>query len=170
MKRILLSLAFLALAAMPAYAANTKAPVTDFFQQQPVQAPAYRQPAPGIKGYQQYAPLHGNVQSKVFHASDCEYYNSKSATAEFANAREAQKAGYHACKICEGKEGVATAKKQQRMEQGRSGVVLHGNPTSKTLHGPSCKYYNSKSATEQFSSVEQAKRQGYKLCTVCEGK
>ncbi len=155
MKRILLSLAILALTATAAPAA--KQPVLDFGLQQPAQ---------GVRAYKQQMPLHGNVSSKVYHASDCEYYNSKGATAEFANAREAEKAGYHACKICEGKEGVATGKKQNKA----SAAQLRGNPDSKTLHGPSCKFYNSKGSTETFSSVEQAKKQGYHLCTVCEGK
>lgn len=154
MKRILLSLAILALTATAAPAA--KQPVLDFGLKQPTQS---------VRAYQQM-PLRGNVSSKVYHASDCEYYNSKAATAEFANAREAEKAGYHACKICEGKEGVAASKKENKA----ASVQLRGNPESKTLHGPSCKYYNSKGSTEAFSSVEQAKKQGYHLCTVCEGK
>lgn len=159
MKRILLSLAILALTATAAPAA--KQPVVDFGLQQPAQ---------GVRVNKQQMPLRGNVSSKIYHASDCEYYGSKAATAEFANAREAEKAGYHACKVCEGREGVATTKKQQRQEQGQARVVLHGNPSSKVVHGPSCKYYASKSATENFTSLEHAKKQGYKVCTMCEGK
>ena len=159
MKRILLSLAILALTATAAPAA--KQPVVDFDLQQPAQ---------GVRMNKQQMPLRGNVTSKIYHASDCEYYGSKAATAEFANVREAEKAGYHACKVCEGKEGVATTKKQHAREQGQTRVVLHGNPSSKVVHGPSCKYYASKSATENFTSIEQARKQGYKLCTMCEGK
>ena len=77
-------------------------------------------------------------------------------------AREAEAAGYHACKVCEGKEGVATANKQPRM--------LKGNPNTKMLHGPSCKYYDAKGTTEKFSNMDQAVKQGYKLCSICEGK
>ncbi len=108
--------------------------------------------------------------SKVYHARDCEYYNSKAKKMEFASAREAERAGFRACKICEGKEGVATQKKQHRREQLHHKAHLHGNPVTKTLHGPSCKFYNSKSSTERFDSLEQARRHGYTLCTVCGGK
>ena len=132
MKRILLFFAILAVTATTAPA------VFGFGFQKPVQ----------VRASKQQMPLHGNVSSKVYHASGCKYYNSKSATAEFANAQEAEKAGYHACKICGGKEGVVTTEK----------------------HGPSCKYYLSKSATENFTSVEQAKQQGYRLCSICNGK
>ncbi len=107
-------------------------------------------------------PLHGNTVSKVYHAADCEYYMCKTCSAEFASARQAEAAGYHACKVCEGKEGVATANKQPRM--------LKGNPNTKMLHGPSCKYYDAKGTTEKFSNMEQAVKQGYKLCSICEGK
>lgn len=154
MKRILLFFAILAVTATTAPA------VFGFGFQKPVQ----------VRASKQQMPLHGNVSSKVYHASGCKYYNSKSATAEFANAQEAEKAGYHACKICGGKEGVVTTEKQPQQEQGQTGLVLHGNPHSKVLHGPSCKYYLSKSATENFTSVEQAKQQGYRLCSICNGK
>ncbi len=141
---------------------------------QPAQAPGYHHPAPAVRPHHQppqppihhHAVLHGNVMSKVYHARDCDYYNSKGAKTSFASAREAERAGFRACKICEGKEGVATGKKQNKA----SAAQLRGNPDSKTLHGPSCKFYNSKGSTETFSSVEQAKKQGYHLCTVCEGK
>ena len=129
MKHLLLSLALLALAASPAWAAQ---------------------------------PLHGNTSSKVYHAADCEHYRCKTCTAEFASARQAEAAGYHACKVGEGKEGVATANKKPR--------TLKGNPNSKMLHGPSCKYFNAKGTTESFASMDQAVKKGYKLCSVCNGK
>ncbi|MBP3731543.1 MAG: hypothetical protein J6I40_08765 [Mailhella sp.] len=125
-----------------------------------VSAP-YKQ-APGIRAYQQQKPLHGNSNSKIYHASDCEHYNAKSCTVQFATAAEAEKAGYHACKVCGGKEGVATANKMPR--------TLKGNPNSKMLHGPSCKYYDAKGTTEKFANLDQAIKKGYKLCSVCEGK
>ena len=107
-------------------------------------------------------PLHGNTVSKVYHAADCEYYMCKTCSAEFTTASQAEAAGYHACKVCEGKEGVATANRQPR--------ELRGNPDSKTLHGPSCKYFNAKGSSEKFTNMEQALKKGYKLCSICEGK
>ncbi len=63
---------------------------------------------------------------------------------------------------CEGKEDLATANKQPS--------ELHGNPETKTLHGPSCKYFNAKGSTEKFASMDQAVKKGYKLCSICQGK
>ena len=111
-------------------------------------------------------PLHGNMASKIYHASDCEYYGSKAATASFATARQAEQAGFRACKVCEGREGVATSKREHQA----AARHLHGNPSTKTLHGPSCKFYNAKSSSERFASFEQAARMGYKPCTLCDGK
>ena len=133
--------------------------------------PAPQRALPGVRAYPKAWPLHGNPDSKIYHAYDCQYYDSKSATEEFATAKAAEKAGYSPCKVCEGKEGVANAKRQQSQEQQASKrVMLHGNPTTKTLHGPSCRYYDSKAASENFASVEAAKKAGYSLCTICEGK
>ncbi len=143
---------------------------------QPAQAPGYHHPAPAVRPHHQppqppihhHAVLHGNVMSKVYHARDCDYYNSKGAKTSFASAREAERAGFRACKICEGKEGVATEKKhrQQQMRHRH----LHGNPDTKTLHGPSCKFYNAKSSSERFESFDEARRLGYHPCTLCGGK
>ncbi len=155
MKRILLSLAILALTATAAPAADAKAPVTfkDFLQQQPTQS---------TRAHRQQMPLHGNTSSKVYHASDCEHYTCKTCTAEFATAGQAEAAGFHACKVCEGKEGVATANRQPR--------ALKGNPNSRMLHGPSCKHYDAKGTTEKFSDMDQAVKKGYRLCSICRGK
>ena len=150
---ILLSLAILALTATAAPAARQ--PALDFGLQQPVW---------GVRARKQQMPLRGNVSS--CHASDCECYGSKAATAEYANAREAKKAGYHTCKTCEGREGAAVGKKQDKAAAAR----LRGNPESKTLHGPSCRHCNSRGSTEAFSSAEQARKQGCHLCKLCEGK
>lgn len=111
---------------------------------------------------QNHALLHGNTESKVFHAPDCEHYNCKSCTKTFTSFQQAKAAGYHPCSICGGKEGTIASRKAT------SG--LHGNPESKVLHGPSCKYYNAKNSTVVFKSLEEAKRQGYRLCTICNGK
>ncbi len=123
--------------------------------------------APGILPPGQRHPLHGNLASKIYHASDCEYYASKGATASFATARQAENAGFRACKVCEGREGVATAKRQHQQAAARR---LHGNPSTKTLHGPSCKFYDARSSNARFTSFEQAARMGYKPCTLCGGK
>ncbi len=106
-----------------------------------------------MAGGKQQMPLHGNTSSKVYHAADCEHYMCKTCTAQFATARQAEAAGFHACRVCEGKEGVATANKQPR--------TLRGNPDSKMLHGPSCKYFNAKDSTEKFTNMDQAVKKGY---------
>ena len=42
----------------------------------------------------------GNVSSRIFHSSDCRYYNCSSCTAKFDTREAAIKAGYRPCKIC----------------------------------------------------------------------
>ena len=141
------------------------------------EAPAYepkaaakKQPAPQPLAGRHV--LRGNPDSRIYHAYDCQYYDSKSATVEFATARAAEMAGYRPCKVCEGREGAASAKRQQAQDQPASPrrAALHGNPSSKVVHGPSCKYYGSKAASESFATLEAARKAGYHLCTVCEGK
>ncbi len=44
--------------------------------------------------------LHGNVQSRIFHAPHCRYYACKACTAVFATREAALKAGYRPCKVC----------------------------------------------------------------------
>ncbi len=172
MRSLFLTCAILALSVATAPAASLfdkavngsqKAPVEQQYRGTDLSAPRTQQARPGNR--RQQHPLHGNVESKVYHAADCEYYNCKSCTKEFATARQAEAEGYHACKICDGKEGTVT----QRKAAGAA-YKFHGNPTSKVVHGPSCKYFNSKSSSEFFTSMDQAKRQGYKPCTVCGGK
>ncbi|MCR4666376.1 MAG: hypothetical protein K5657_03680 [Desulfovibrio sp.] len=104
--------------------------------------------------------LHGNTDSKVFHASDCEFFNCKSCTKVFHSKAEAQRAGYHPCSVCQGELGHAALKAGK----------LHGNPTTKVVHGPSCRYYNAKGSSEIFSSLAEAKRQGFHPCSICNGK
>ena len=43
---------------------------------------------------------HGNVSSKVFHESDCKYFNCKKCTKIFQNRDSAVNAGYRPCGIC----------------------------------------------------------------------
>ena len=146
---------------------STYEPRAPIYEPVAPKADVKKQPAASTKHH----VLRGNPDSKIYHAYDCQYYDSKSATEEFATAKAAEKAGYRPCKVCEGKEGVATAKRQQSQEQQASKrVMLHGNPTTMTLHGPSCRYYDSKAASENFASIEAAKKAGYSLCTICEGK
>ena len=192
MKRILLALAVLAFTATSAPAAPFTGYPTTPPPPAPVQKPylpprpvppavkpapapmhvpgAMHRPAPAPRAGHHQAALHGNVMSKVYHARDCEYYNIKGKVVEFSSPREAERAGFRACKICEGKEGVATQKKMQRKDKMHRHSNLHGNPGTKTLHGPSCKFYNAKSSSERFESLEQARRHGYTLCTLCGGK
>ena len=123
-------------------------------------------PAPLPAPAHHHKALHGNTLSKIYHASDCEFYNGRGHMVEFASARQAEAAGFRACKICEGREGVAPHKNFRKA----SSRHLHGNPGSKTLHGPSCKFYNAKSSSERFASFDQARRHGYHLCPICKGK
>ena len=135
--------------------------------QEPVR-PHHPAPIPGPM--HRHKMLHGNVASKIYHANDCDYYSVKGRTLEFADARQAERAGFRACKFCEGKEGVATAKKEQRRHHDKAGYRLHANPDSKTVHGPSCKFYNARSSSERFASVDQARKHGYHPCVICGGK
>ncbi len=159
-----------------AYEAPAYEPRTPIYGPVPPKAGADRQPAVKKTAPQPYMGgarhvLHGDPDSKIYHAYDCRHYGSKSATAEFATAKEAEKAGYRPCRICEGKEGAASAKRRQiRDRQEPKRAMLSGNPATKYLHGPSCKYYDRKTASESFSSVEAARKAGYRLCTICEGK
>lgn len=50
------------------------------------------------------------------------------------------------------------------------GQELHGNPSSKVYHMPSCRYYNSKSASKVFKTAEEAGAAGYRPCKICGGK
>ena len=106
------------------------------------------------------APFHGNIESKIYHAPGCEYYSCKKCTQNFSSAREAEAAGYHPCTVCLGKENAAQKK----------GPELRGNPNSKVVHGPSCKYYEAKNSTVIFRSRKEAEAAGYHLCTVCNGQ
>jgi len=46
------------------------------------------------------AEYHGNVNSHVFHAPGCRYYNCQNCTAVFHSRQAAIQAGYRPCKIC----------------------------------------------------------------------
>ncbi|MDY0220617.1 MAG: thermonuclease family protein [Desulfobacterium sp.] len=46
------------------------------------------------------AILHGNAQSKVFHAPSCRYFNCKQCTVIFPTKEAAQEAGFKPCRIC----------------------------------------------------------------------
>ncbi len=87
----------------------------------------------------------------------------KTFTTEFVTSRQAEAAGFHACKVCDGKEGVATANKQPRTQKG-------SNSNSKMLHCPSCKHHDAKVTTESFTDMYQTVKKGYMLCSICEGK
>jgi|GEM_PF-768906 len=59
------------------------------------------------------AAVKGNPDSKIYHKSECRFYNSKSSTKEFASEAEAKKAGYTACKKC----GAAKADKKEEKKK-----------------------------------------------------
>ncbi|MBQ7456444.1 MAG: hypothetical protein IJS54_02360 [Desulfovibrio sp.] len=113
--------------------------------------------------------LHGNIESKIYHASDCEHYMCKNCTQTFSSAKEAKEAGYVPCQLCGGEYGLR-AKNLFKPKAKEAEVVLRGNPYTKILHGVSCPYYRAKSVTETFTSIQEAQKQGYRLCTVCNGR
>ncbi len=162
MKRILPALAVLAFFAAPLQAAPHHPPKAPPHVSRPLHQP----PPPHVH---HHAPLHGNVMSKTYHARDCEFYDGKGRIVAFPGPREAERAGFRPCKICEGKEGVATAKRQHRQDRMRH-RYLRGDPGSKALHGPSCRSYNDKRSSVRFRSIAEARRHGYHLCPFCGGK
>ena len=46
--------------------------------------------------------LHGNAKSGIYHNSSCRYYNCKNCVVSFSSRREAEVAGFRACKVCGG--------------------------------------------------------------------
>ena len=48
--------------------------------------------------------LHGNPTTKIYHNSECKFYNCKKCTEVFRTEAAAKKAGYKACKVCGGDE------------------------------------------------------------------
>jgi methylphosphotriester-DNA--protein-cysteine methyltransferase len=48
-----------------------------------------------------------------------------------------------------------------------AGAVYHGNTNSKIFHKSSCRYYNCKHCTKEFTSREDAIKAGYRACKVC---
>jgi micrococcal nuclease len=47
------------------------------------------------------------------------------------------------------------------------GLVYHGNVRSKIFHKPSCRYYNCKNCTREFTSREEAVAAGFRPCGIC---
>ena len=136
LKTVLLPLAVLLCTASLAFAANYFDPDEPKVEKQPAQTtaqphkggsaaiPPYepeaqKDPSRTMRPPERYRPLHGNTDSKVFHAWDCFHYKCMACTAEFKSAHEAEMAGYHACRVCEGTAGVATAKRESIAEQAK---------------------------------------------------
>ncbi|RJP78970.1 MAG: Ada metal-binding domain-containing protein [Desulfobacteraceae bacterium] len=46
-------------------------------------------------------------------------------------------------------------------------VTYHGNTQSRIFHQPSCRYYNCKKCTVEFTTREEAIAEGYRPCKVC---
>lgn len=59
--------------------------------------PSYNKPTPP-KASQGTGPYHGNTKSKVYHSSDCRWYNCKNCTIIFRSTSAAEHAGYKRCK------------------------------------------------------------------------
>lgn len=47
------------------------------------------------------------------------------------------------------------------------GSGFHGNTQTHVFHASNCRYYNSKSCTEQFATADEAVKKGYKPCKIC---
>jgi len=47
-------------------------------------------------------PLHGNARSRVFHNSNCRYYDCPNCYIIFNSRKEAIEAGFRPCGICRG--------------------------------------------------------------------
>ena len=45
--------------------------------------------------------------------------------------------------------------------------AYHGNIKSAVYHTKDCRYYNCKSCTQPFQSIEEAHQSGYRACNVC---
>ncbi|MBO4317793.1 MAG: hypothetical protein J5855_05915 [Mailhella sp.] len=132
-KTVLLPLAVLFCTASLASAENLFGPGETIAEKQPAQTtaqpheggsaviPPYEAPklAAQNRPAQTARPLHGNTDSKVFHAWDCFHYKCTACTAVFNSAHDAEMAGYHACRVCEGTDGVATAKRESIAEQAK---------------------------------------------------
>ncbi len=46
-------------------------------------------------------------------------------------------------------------------------IEYHGNAKSKSLHKPDCRYYNCKSCTVIFSTINEAEAAGFQRCRIC---
>ena len=46
-------------------------------------------------------------------------------------------------------------------------MIYHGNTKSRIFHKPSCRYYNCKKCTTEFTTREAAISAGYRPCKVC---
>jgi len=55
----------------------------------------------------------------------------------------------------------------QKAVADQTGVVYHGNVSSKIFHRPSCRYYNCKNCTAVFNTREEAINAGYRPCKIC---
>ncbi|SHN61396.1 Ada metal-binding domain-containing protein [Desulfovibrio litoralis] len=42
----------------------------------------------------------GNIESKIYHAPHCRFYDCKKCTASFDSKQKAEQAGFRPCKVC----------------------------------------------------------------------
>lgn len=66
--------------------------------------------------------------------------------------------------------GSAPAETSAPAVKEAAGQEIHGNPSSKVYHMPSCRYYGSKGASKVFKTAEEAGAAGYRPCKTCGGK
>lgn len=67
-----------------------------------------------------------------------------------------------------GRSGQSEGQLQRRAEnQPQTGIIYHGNTSSKVFHGPECRHYDCKNCTAVFKSKEKAVKAGYRPHEEC---
>jgi micrococcal nuclease len=61
---------------------------------------AFRHPPPEMRQLASVGPFHGNVRSKVFHASGCQHYECPNCRMAFTSIADAEAAGYRRHAAC----------------------------------------------------------------------
>lgn len=97
-------------------------------------------------------PIHGNTSSRIYHFAQCASFDCKNCTAEFANAAEAEKAGYRACKKCGPSTPRAVAS---------NSASFVGNAESLKFHRSTCRNAGCKNCTRSFATRENAISAGF---------
>ena len=102
--------------------------------------------------------FHGNVESHVFHGSECRYFDCKNCSEVFATVKEAMDAGYRPCGVC---------KPAESRKESKVGVSYTGNTKSHIFHKSSCRNAGCKNCSASFASRDDAIKAGYKPGGCC---